>query len=151
MADVTPDYKVSQQRLVAQISAQRTQVENQKLAIMELADRKRRHEENIEAAKRAISEYQAQTAQLLASPGPDAKIGQQRLRAQIKAQEAQVENQTLSIMEMYDRRLKHDEAIEAAVKAIDEFSAQLESLASAHGMLTDEDYDERRLSLDLKE
>lgn len=64
MADVMPDYKVSQQKIIAQIAAQKAQIENQKLAIMEMSERKRSHETNIQAAYRAIAEYETQLRSL---------------------------------------------------------------------------------------
>lgn len=58
MADATPNYQVEQMRLRSQILAQEAAIATQRLAIMEMADRKSRHLDNIAAAKRAIEEMQ---------------------------------------------------------------------------------------------
>jgi len=67
--DSLPNYHVEQQRLRAQLAAQRSKIEEQKLTILEMADRKTRHEENIAAAERAIAEYAKQLAALEATHG----------------------------------------------------------------------------------
>lgn len=69
MADVMPNYKVEQQRLRARIAEQRAQIEGQTLAILEMADRKARHEGNIDAARRAIEEMETQLASLAEAHG----------------------------------------------------------------------------------
>lgn len=69
MADVMANPKVEQQRLRMQIAAQRHQVEQQTLAILEMADRKARHLENIAAAHRAIAEFERTLASLDAAHG----------------------------------------------------------------------------------
>lgn len=58
MTDVLPNYNLEQQRLRSQIAAQRAQIEQQWLAILEMADRKQRHEDNIAAAKRSIADFE---------------------------------------------------------------------------------------------
>ncbi len=55
MGDVMPDYKVEMQRLVMQIAAQEHAVQQRRLEIMEMADRKKRAIEAIDAAKKAIA------------------------------------------------------------------------------------------------
>lgn len=69
MADAMPDYQVEQQRLRAQIAAQRSTIEAQKLSILEMTERKRKHEENILAAEKAIAEYETKLAGLEATHG----------------------------------------------------------------------------------
>lgn len=69
MADVTPNYKVEMQRLRAQIASQLSTIEAQKLAILEMADRSKRHEENIVAAEAAMVAYREQLAGLEATHG----------------------------------------------------------------------------------
>ena len=64
MADAIPNYKVEQQRLKMRIAEQHSNIERQTLDIMEMADRKLRHEENIEAAHRAIAQYQSDLSAL---------------------------------------------------------------------------------------
>lgn len=55
MADATPDYQVEQQRLVAQIASLKSNLERQKLEIMEMDDRRKKNLENIEATKKSIA------------------------------------------------------------------------------------------------
>lgn len=69
MADVMPNYQVEQQRLRAQIAAQQATIEAQKLAILEMEDRRTRHEENIAAAQKAISTLTEQLHSLMAAHG----------------------------------------------------------------------------------
>ena len=64
MGDRMPNYLLEQQRLRWQILAQETQIEQQRLAIMEMSDKKQRHLENIEASKKAIATYKEQLADL---------------------------------------------------------------------------------------
>ena len=70
MGDVVPNWRLEQQRLRAQIAEQRSRIEAQRLAILEMADRKLRHEENIDAALKAISTYEEQLHGLEATHGP---------------------------------------------------------------------------------
>lgn len=60
MADVMPNYKLEQQRKRSQIAEQRAVIERQRLDILEMEDRKIRHETNIEAAEKAIEKYTAE-------------------------------------------------------------------------------------------
>lgn len=69
MADVTPNYMVEQQRLRSQIAAQRSTIEGQKLAILEMADRKVRHMENIQAAEREVAKLEEKLTRLQADHG----------------------------------------------------------------------------------
>lgn len=64
MADVTPNYRLEQQRLRSQIAAQRANIERQRLDILEMADRLQRHEANIAASEQAIAEMERQLLQL---------------------------------------------------------------------------------------
>ena len=64
MSDVMPNYKVEQQRLRAQVAEQQAAIARQTLAILEMADRKARHLENIAGAQRAIEQFQEQLAGL---------------------------------------------------------------------------------------
>lgn len=59
MGDVLPNYKVSQMRLKTQILAQRHNIAKQELEIMEMGDRVDRYEQNIVAAEKAITDYEA--------------------------------------------------------------------------------------------
>jgi hypothetical protein len=68
--DVTPNWHLEQQRLRAQIAQQQATIEAQRLAIMEMDDRKSRNEENITAALAAILNYQEQLDSLEATHGP---------------------------------------------------------------------------------
>lgn len=69
MADAVPNYFVEQQRLKTQISAQRHNIERQRLDIMEMADRARRHLENIAASEKAIGEMEVSLQQLQEAHG----------------------------------------------------------------------------------
>lgn len=64
MSDVMPNYAVARQRLKAQIAQQQATIAQQWLDILEMADRKARHMENINAAESAIEEYQEQLKSL---------------------------------------------------------------------------------------
>lgn len=64
MADAVVNYQVEIQRLRAQIAQQTATIEAQRLAIMEMQDRKVRHEANIAAAELAIETYKEQLAGL---------------------------------------------------------------------------------------
>jgi hypothetical protein len=71
---------------------------------------------------------------------PNYLVEQQRLRSQIAAQIATIERQKLEVLELVDRKLRHEENIEAACQAINDMQAQLNSLANAHGVLNDQAY-----------
>jgi protein subunit release factor B len=64
MADAMPNYQVECQRLRMQIASLKANIERQKLEILEMEDRKRTALENIEATKKAISEYKIQLKEL---------------------------------------------------------------------------------------
>lgn len=70
---------------------------------------------------------------------PNYEVEQQRLRAQIAAQKATIEQQRLAILEMQDRTRRHQDNIDAALKAIAALEQQLQSLIDEHGVLTGED------------
>jgi len=65
---------------------------------------------------------------------PNYKLEQQRLRAKIAEQRATIERQRLDILEMDDRRARHEENIAAAEKAIEKFTNDLKSLEETHGV-----------------
>lgn len=69
MGDSMPNYKLEQQRLRAAISAQQSNIEKQLLDIMEMEDRKQRHEDNIAASEKAIAELRAKLDSLEAAHG----------------------------------------------------------------------------------
>lgn len=69
MPDVTPNYRVEIQRIKSNIAAQQANIERQRLEILEMVDRKGRHEENILAAQRAIADLEQQLAQLSQAHG----------------------------------------------------------------------------------
>lgn len=71
MSDVMPNYHVEKQRLKHQMAAQRATIEQQKLAIMEMSDRKMRHLENIESAEEAISNMNAKLKSLEEAHGKE--------------------------------------------------------------------------------
>ncbi len=56
MSDKMPNYFVEQQRLKADIAGQKANIAKQYLDIMEMADRKQRLLDNIEAAKLAVKD-----------------------------------------------------------------------------------------------
>lgn len=64
MGDLRANYKVEQQRLLAQIQEQKAAIARQTLVILEMADRKARNLENIEAAYKAIERYEIQLADM---------------------------------------------------------------------------------------
>ena len=59
MADITANYKVEQQRLKMQIAAQEHAIEQRKLEIMEMASKKDKALEQIEAAQKAIDHFKS--------------------------------------------------------------------------------------------
>lgn len=59
MADTSTNYLVSQQRLRWQISAQRTAIEQNRLAILEMYERRQQHLANISASEEAIKRIEA--------------------------------------------------------------------------------------------
>lgn len=69
MADSAPNYKVEQQRLRAQRIAQLANIEKQRLDILEMADRCRRHLDNIASAEAAIGEIDKKLAGLETTHG----------------------------------------------------------------------------------
>jgi protein subunit release factor B len=69
MSDSLPDYQVEQQKLKSQIAAQHANIERQKLEILEMASRKRKHEENIVAAHKAIVEMEGNLRSLAETHG----------------------------------------------------------------------------------
>lgn len=64
MADVRPNYLLEQARIKAQIAQQEATIAEQWLGIMEMADRKDRYTNNIEAASKAISDLKEQLKSL---------------------------------------------------------------------------------------
>jgi protein subunit release factor B len=74
MADVMPNYQVECQRIRTQIASLKANIERQKLEIMEMEDRKRTSLENIEATKKAISEYKVQLKELEEAHGIAAEV-----------------------------------------------------------------------------
>jgi chromosome segregation ATPase len=79
---------------------------------------------------------------------PNWRVEMQRLRKTIAEQHANIERQKLEIMEMADRKRRHEENIEAANKAIKEMEANLKSLENEHGALGDKDLQAARRSLE---
>ena len=147
MADAMADYMVSQQKLAAKIAAQEHAVLQNKLSIMELADVRRRHLENIELTLIAIKEGEEALGDRESGGG----VERLRIIAQVAAQKSTVAQQELAIAEMVGRALKHDEAIESSARAIDDFREQLAGLEQEHGKLTEETFITMRESLSAKE
>jgi hypothetical protein len=83
VADVRPNYLVEQQRIKSQVAAQWATVERQRLEILELVDRKRRNEENIDAALRAIDELKESLAALADAHGALDDAAYQRLAGEV--------------------------------------------------------------------
>lgn len=75
MADVMPNYTVEIQRLKSRIADQHQIIERQKLEILEMEDRRSRHEENIEAAKEAIKKMELDLKGLIETHGKEAVNG----------------------------------------------------------------------------
>jgi chromosome segregation ATPase len=140
-----PDYRVSQQRLRYQIAAQRAAIEQQTLALLEMAERKRNLEHNITATVKAIREIDARMN------GGGSVMERQRARAQLAALRHTLEDQRLTVLEMGDRRSKHVESIAAAHRALGEFEGQLAGVEQTHGALTDDAIEAMIQSLDAPE
>jgi hypothetical protein len=66
----TVNQKVAQQRLRWQISQQRLGIEQQRLNVMEMVERKQQHLTNIDAHNRAIVQLEADLAALEQASGP---------------------------------------------------------------------------------
>lgn len=142
MADVVANYMVEQQGLRTRILEQRAAVARQKLAIMEMSDRKRRHEENIAASLKAIGVLEEEMATGTATgEATDVRLRQQRLRMQVAELRATVERQQLAILEMQDRKIKAEEIVTAALAAAEHYEVNLKAMAEAHGKLTDDIYE----------
>lgn len=65
---------------------------------------------------------------------PNYKVEVQRIKMQISAQVANVERQTLEIMELDDRKTRLEENITAAKKAIADLEANKKQLEQTHGL-----------------
>jgi hypothetical protein len=66
----TVNQKVAQQRLRWQIAQQRQGIEQQRLNVMEMVERKQQHLTNIDAHNRAIAQLEADLAALEQASGP---------------------------------------------------------------------------------
>ena len=69
MADAQPDYFVEQQRTRMNIAKLRTQIEQQKLEIMEMASRKAKARESIAASEKAVVGLEETLEKLIATHG----------------------------------------------------------------------------------
>lgn len=69
MADAVPNYDISQQRLVAEIASLQANHARQRLEIMEMADRVRKHRENMDATVKAIETKETELRSLVSAHG----------------------------------------------------------------------------------
>lgn len=74
----------------------------------------------------------------MADSMPNYDVEIQRLRSQILDQQATIQKQVLSILEMTDRKARLLENIAATKKSIIDYTEKLKSLEEAHGGLSDE-------------
>ncbi len=72
MADSMPNYRVEKARIRMQISQQQANIDRQTFDILEMEDRIARHQENIDASKKAIAQLEETLASLDAAH-PDKK------------------------------------------------------------------------------
>jgi len=128
--------QTEQQRLKTQILDQTALAERQKLAIMELADKKQANLDNIAASEKAIVGL---LDQLEKQPG---KIEALRLKSQMSNLQALIDRQLLENVEFIERKDKILESWQAALKAREHFERNLSSMAEAHGTLTEDKYKE---------
>lgn len=75
----------------------------------------------------------------MADSMPDYRVEIQRLRSQILDQQATIQKQVLSILEMTERKTKLLENIKATKKSILDYTGKLDSLEKAHGGLSEQD------------
>lgn len=76
MADVMPDYHLEQQRLIAQIASLKSNVEQQKLEIMQIESRREKLVENIEATKKSVGDLEKDLRGLVETHGEAASAEQ---------------------------------------------------------------------------
>ena len=69
MSDVMPDYHVEQQKVIVQISTLKTNLERNKLELMELESRKAQNTINKEALELAIKEHDEKLKSLVTTHG----------------------------------------------------------------------------------
>ncbi len=69
MADAIPDYFVEQQRCRMNIAKLRTQIEQQKLEIMEMSSRKAKARESIASSEAAVVNLEKTLAELIETHG----------------------------------------------------------------------------------
>lgn len=129
---MSTDYKSEQQRLIWQISVQVTSVEQNKTAIMDLANKKKANEKNIELAERDL---ESQDEMRGTSP-----LERQKIRSFIASQRAMIEKQRLDNLEFIDRISRHLDNIRASILAAEEYRKNLSSLSEAHGSLSPDEY-----------
>ncbi len=70
---------------------------------------------------------------------PNYKVEIQRLRSQIVEQQATIQKQVLSILEMTDRKARLLENIGATKKSIVDYKKKLDEMQKNHGGLSEED------------
>ena len=75
----------------------------------------------------------------MADSMPNYQVEIQRLRSQILDQQATIQKQVLSILEMTERKMKLLENIQATKKSIIDYQGKLHSLEKAHGGLSEDD------------
>jgi hypothetical protein len=75
----------------------------------------------------------------MADSMPNYQVEIQRLRSQILDQQATIQKQVLSILEMTDRKTKLLENIVATKKSIVDYTDKLTQLEKTHGGLSEQD------------
>lgn len=132
---------LSQQMLRWQIAEQETAVQRNRVAVLEMVERKRNNDANIFAAKGYIQQIEAKLKE------QSTPLERQKLLAARAQQHSTIERQVLENMEGAERANGYDEAIVAALKTKREYEQQLNDLEQAHGRMTDEQYQALRKGL----
>lgn len=70
---------------------------------------------------------------------PNYQVEIQRLRSQILEQQATIQKQVLTVLEMKDRKERLLENIRATKKSVVDYKQKLEQLEKAHGGLSEDD------------
>lgn len=128
------DYLAEQQRLVWQIAQQVAAQEQNKYAIMDLAGKMKRNEENISLSELDLLKYQEERR------GEESPLEKQKVKSYVASQRATIERQILENLEIRERLSRHKSDIEASFSAAERYRKNLADLQAAHGPLPQDHY-----------
>jgi chromosome segregation ATPase len=132
VADVTPNYQLEIQRKRMQIEAQRATIERQRFDIMQMDEREAGFRDLMKQANVEVQEIDHELEEMKSGDDYSA-IEEQRRKMQIQEKKAQIQTNTFNIMELHDRKIRHEANMAAASKAIAELEKELGTLIKAHG------------------